>query len=154
MSSHISWQWFTSTFNVLLLICRVAVGLSWTRARAFNPRFGQGWTYPSRPSGSDGLEFLSGRVGRVGRVGVFVRAGYSGSDFCPTGWIGQAYLFVEHSTRISAHTKCSDWVINPRIDHRILFDGLDWTSNPVRRIDLGGQSCSSPSPGLARVSWP
>jgi hypothetical protein len=143
-----------TTIVICSRICRktrVAVGLSWTRARASNPRFGQGWTYPSRPSGSDGLGFLSGRVGRVE---VFVRASYSSSDFCSTNWIGQTYLFVEHSIRISAHTKCSDWVINLRIDHRILFDELNWTSNSVRRIDLSDQSCSSPSSELARVSWP
>jgi hypothetical protein len=139
------------TFLNKKFMIRVAVELGWTRARASNPRFGQGWTYPSRPSGSDGLGFLSGRVGRVGN---FVRAGYSGSDFCPTGWIGQAYLSVGHSTRISAHTKCSGWVANPRIGHRILSDGLGWTSNPVRWVGLGGQPCPSSSPELARMSWP
>jgi hypothetical protein len=129
---------------------RVAVGLGWTRARAFNPRVGQGWTYPSRPSGSDGLRCLSERVGRVG---VFVRAGYSDSDFCPTDWIGQAYLFVVHSIRISAHTKISDWALKPWVGQSILPDELSWTSNFVRRVGLGIKFCSSPSSGLARVSW-
>jgi hypothetical protein len=137
--------------NSIIIKARVTVELDWTRARASNPRFGQGWTYPSRPSGSDGLRFLSGRVGRVE---IFVRAGYSSSDFCPTDWIEQTYLSVGHPIRISVHTKCSDWVANPRVGHRILFDGLSWTSNPVRRVGLGGQPCPSPSPGLARVSWP
>jgi hypothetical protein len=130
---------------------RVVVELSWTRARAFNPRFGQSWTYPSRSSGSDGMGFLSGRVTRAR---TFVRRMKSNRHTCSTNWIEQAYLSVESSIRISAHTKSSNWEINPRIDHRILFDGLNWTSNPVRRIDLSDQPCPSPSPGLARVSWP
>jgi hypothetical protein len=132
------------------LVARVVVGLDWTRARAFNSRFGQDWTYSSRPSESNELRFLSERIERVE---VFVRANYSSSDFCSTNWIEQTYLFVEHSIRISIHTKCSNWMINSKIDHRILFDELSWTSNPVRRIDLNDQPCSSPSSGLARVSW-
>jgi hypothetical protein len=144
---HYNW---TQSFCWLCLWIRVTVGLGWTRARASNPRVGQGWTYPSRPSGSDGLGFLSERVGRIG---VFVRAGYSGSDFCPTNWIGQAYLFVGHSIRISAHTKISSWALKPWVEQSILSDGLSWTSNFVRRIDLGIKFCSSPSSELARVSW-
>jgi hypothetical protein len=95
--SKISWY---------LVKCRVIVELGWTRARASNPRVGQGWTYPSRPSGSDGLGFLSERVERVE---VFVWANYSSSHFCSTNWIEQTYLSVEHSIRISTHTKISNW---------------------------------------------
>ncbi len=102
---------------VMLRLHRVAVGLSWTRARVSNPRFGQGWTYPSRPSGSDGLGFLSGRVTRartfVRRIGSDRHSCPSDAQsefrpiqkarvgrptlglvikFCPTGWTGQAIL--------------------------------------------------------------
>ncbi len=83
---------------------------------------------------------------RVERVRVFVRRVESNTAFRPTNWIGQAYLFVEHPTRISAHTKISGWAANPRVGPRILFDGLNWTDNSVRRIGLGDQTLSEPEP--------
>jgi hypothetical protein len=85
-------------------------------------------------------------LGRVGWTSS-VRAGWTGSDSCPTGWIGQAYLLylsVGRPTRISAHTKISGWATNPRVGRPILSDGLGWTSNPVRRVGLGGQLLSEP----------
>jgi hypothetical protein len=130
---------------------RVTVGLSWTRARASNSRVGQDWTYLICPGGLNGFEFLSDELNRTS---TFDRAGWSGSSSCPTGWIEQAYLSVERPTRISAHTKSSNWETNPRVDHQILPDELNWTNNSVRRVELNKQSCPSPSSGLARVSWP
>ncbi len=137
-------MWFSLCFT------RVIVELSWTRARAFNSRFEQDWTYSSRPSESNELEFLSERIERIE---IFVRTNYSSSNFCSTNWIEQTYLFVEHSIRISNHTKISSWIINCRIERSILFYELSWTSNFVRRIDLSDQSCSSPSSELARMFW-
>jgi hypothetical protein len=102
-----------------------------------------GWVEPELGRSTLGL----GRVECTSSV----REGWTGSgscpsglDGCPTGWIGQTYLSVGHSTRISAHTKSSGWEINRRVDHQILSDGLIW----VVRF------CPSPSPGLARVPWP
>jgi hypothetical protein len=129
----------------------VTVGLGWTRARASNPRVGQGWTHLICPGGLDGFGFLSDGLNRTSTFG---RAGWSDSGSCSTGWIGQVSLSVGRSTRISAHTKSSGWEANPRVGHQILPDGLDWTDNSVRRVELDKQSCPSPSPGLARVSWP
>ncbi len=122
---------------------RVIVGLGWTRARASNPRFGQGWTQCLSPTGWTGQALLAERIDRIR---VFVRRVGSNTAFRPTNWIGQAYLFVEHSTRISAHTKISDWAANSRVGPRILSDELDWTDNSVRRIDLGGHTLSELEP--------
>jgi hypothetical protein len=80
----------------------------------------------------------------LGRGTPSVRASWTGSSSSPTDWIGQAYLSVGRPTRISAHTKISDWAANPRVGPRIMSDGLAWVV----------KSCPSPSPGLARVPWP
>jgi hypothetical protein len=94
----------------------------------------------------DGLDRTS-TFGRAGWTGSGCRpTGWIDTASCPTDWIEQAYLSVEHSIRISAHTKISGWAINPRVGRPILSDGLDWTSNPVRRIGLGGQLLSEPEP--------
>ncbi len=119
----------------------MTVGLGWTRARASNPRFGQGWTQCLSPTGWTGQALLAERVDRVR---VFVRRIESNTAFRSTNWIEQAYLFVEHSTRISAHTKISGWAANPKVEPRILFDGLDWTDNSVRRIDLDDHTLFEP----------
>jgi hypothetical protein len=129
---------------------RITVELSWTRARAFNSRFEQNWTYLSRPSESNELGFLSERVERIE---VFVRASYSSSNFCSTNWIEQTYLFVEHSTRISAHTKISSWALKSWVEQSSLPDEQSWASNFVRRIGLIIKFCSSPSTELAWVFW-
>jgi hypothetical protein len=139
-----------SILDNVVVFDRVAVGLGWTRARASNPRVGQGWTHLICPGGLDGFGFLSDGLDRTSTFG---RADWSGSSSCPTDWIGQAYLSVGRSTRISAHTKSSDWKANPRVDHQILSDELNWTDNSVRRVELDKQFCPSPSSELARVSW-
>jgi hypothetical protein len=140
------WQISSNQFEKMHIsadINRVTVGLGWTRARASNPRFGQGWTQCLSPTGWTGQALLAERVGRVR---VFVRRVESDTAFRSTGWIGQTYLSVGHPTRISAHIKISGWVTNPRVGPRILSDGLNWTDNSVRRIGLGGQTLSEPEP--------
>jgi hypothetical protein len=119
--------------SLFFFISRVAVGLGWTRARAFNPRVGQGWAHPFCPGGLDGFGFLSGRIDRVR---VLVRRDGSDTVEWSTGWIGQAYFFVGRPIRISAHTKSSGREANPRVGYQILFDGLNWTDNSVRRVGL------------------
>jgi hypothetical protein len=72
-----------------ILILRVTVGLNWTRARASNPRFGQGWTQCLSPTGWTGQALLTERVERVR---VVVRRVESDTASCPMGWIGQGFL--------------------------------------------------------------
>ncbi len=142
---------FLIRIEVLIIAkTRVTVELNWTRARASNPRVGQGWTHLICSKELVGFEFL---FDGLNRTSTFDRANWSNSDSCSTNWIEQIYLFVERSIRISTHTKSSSWKINPRIDHQILLDELNWTNNSVRRIELNKQFCLSPSSGLARVPW-
>jgi hypothetical protein len=104
-------------------LSRVAVGLGWTRARASNPRFGQGWMHPFCPRGLDGLGFLSGRVGRVR---VLVRRVESDTDFYPLG----------RPTRDCCMSRNSDWVFNPRIERSFEISGWVRTCRSVRARTL------------------
>jgi hypothetical protein len=125
-------------------LIKVTVGLGWTRARASNPRVGQGWTHLICPRGLDGFGFL---FDGLNRMIPSVRANWTDSGSCSTCWIGRAYLFVGHSTRILTHKKSRiEWSILELNDQscstgwaeqEILSDELTWVVNLVRARALG-----------------
>jgi hypothetical protein len=126
---------------------RVVVGLSWTRARVSNPRFGQGWTYPSRPSGSDGLGFLSGRITRAR---TFVWRIESDRHSCSSNAQSEFRLIqkarVERSILGLIIKFCStDWT-----EQAILFAPELWASSGVLTLGLGFGFCPSNWVGLKK----
>ncbi len=91
---------------------RMTVGLSWTRARAFNSRFGQGWTQCLSPTGWTGQALLTERIDRVR---VFVRRVGSNKNFCPLERSIRACCMaetrVEYSTHeLNDHFEISGWI--------------------------------------------
>jgi hypothetical protein len=139
-------SWFLFDFARSEII-RVTVGLGWTRARAFNPRFGQGWTYPSRPSGSNGLGFLSGRVTRAR---TFVRRIGSDRHTCSSSAQSEFRLIqkarIERSTLGLIIKFCStNWT-----EQAILSEPESWASSGVLILGLGFEFCSSGWVGLKK----
>ncbi len=126
---------------------RMTVELGWTRARAFNPRFGQGWTYPSRPSGSDGLEFLSGRITRAR---TFVRRIESNRHTCSSNAQPEFRLIQE--ARVERPTLGLTIKFCPTgwTEQAILFEPELWASSGVLILRLGFEFCSSGWIGLKK----
>jgi hypothetical protein len=118
---------------------RVVVGLNWTRARAFNPRFGQGWTYSSRPSGSNELRFLFERsnelrflLGRITRARTFVRRIESNRHTCSSNTQLEFRLIQKSRVELSNRGLNSQFCSTGWAEQAILFDGLTWVSSFVR----------------------
>jgi hypothetical protein len=137
----------TSSRTMMMIKIRVIVGLSWTRARVFNSRFGQGWTYSSRPSGSDGLRFLSGRVTRAR---TFVRRVGSNRHSCSSSAQSEFRLIqkarIERSILGLAIKFCpTDWT-----EQAILSEPESWASSGVLTLGLGFGFCSSGWVGLKK----
>ncbi len=126
---------------------RVTVELNWTRARMSNPRFGQDWTYPSRPSGSNGLGFLSGRITRAR---TFVRRIESNRHSCSSNAQSEFRLIqkarIEKSILGLIIKFCStDWT-----EQAILSESELWASSGVLILGLGFGFCSSDWVGLKK----
>ncbi len=142
------------TSHFLSNIDRVIVGLSWTRARAFNPRFGQGWTQCLSPTGWTGQALLTERIDRVR---VLVRRIESDTDLCS----------LERWTSDCCISRNSNWVFSSRIERLFEISGwvrtcrfvrartLSQLSGPdlgigfwglVRRVGLGWKKVSEPNP--------
>jgi hypothetical protein len=125
----------------------VAVGLSWTRARASNPRVGQGWAHPFCPRGLDGFGFLSGRVGRVR---VLVRRVGSDRHTCPSGT--QPVSRLIQKSRIGWPTLGLDGQVCPTgwAEQAILSEPEPWASSGVLTLGLGFGFCPSGWVGLKK----
>ncbi len=131
---------------------RVAVGLSWTRARASNPRFEQGWVHSFCPKELNELEIL---FERIKRVRVLVRRIKSNRHTCSSNWIEQEFLFAR--TFNSSLLYESIFELSAQLTNRtIVLRFSNWvrTLSSVRRVDLSDQILFNPSPELARMSWP
>jgi hypothetical protein len=112
----IDFQRFDIIFAVLRLhrdgLSRMTVELSWTRARASNPRFGQGWTQCLSSTDWTGQALLAERVDRIR---IFVRRVESNKNFCSLERSTRACCMIEtrvecSTHELSDHFEVSDWV--------------------------------------------
>ncbi len=118
----------------------MVVGLNWTRARAFNPRVGQGGTHSFCPGGLDGFGFLSGRIGRVR---VLVRRVESDRSICSSN--AQPEFRPIQKARVGRPTLGLAIKFCPTgwTKQAILSEPESWTSSGVLTLGLGFGFCSS-----------
>jgi hypothetical protein len=126
--------------QIIFFATRMIVELSWTRARAFNPRVEQGWTHLICSTNWIGQALL---IERIDRIRVLVQRVELNRHTCLSST--QSEFRLIQKSRIEWSTL--------ELNNQICFYALSWTSNSVRRIDLSDQSCSSSSSELARMSW-
>jgi hypothetical protein len=129
------------------MLRRVIVGLGWTRARAFNPRIGQGWAHSFCPRGLNGFGFLSERIDRIR---VLVRRIGSDRHTCSSNTQPESRLIqksrVEWSILGLDGQVCStDWA-----EQAILFEPESWASSGVLILGLGFGFCPSGWVGLKK----
>jgi hypothetical protein len=126
---------------------RVTVGLGWTRARASNPRFGQGWTYLFCSSGLVGFGCL---FERIDRIRVLVRRIESDRHTCSSNTQSEFRLIqksrIEWSILGLNDQICStNWA-----EQAILSEPEPWASSDVLTLGLGFGFCSSDWVGLKK----
>jgi hypothetical protein len=126
---------------------RVTVGLGWTRARAFNPRFGQGWTQCLSPTDWTGQALLAERVDRVR---VLVRRIESNRHFCSSS-IQPEFRLIQKS-RVEWPTLGLNGQICPTgwAEQAILSEPEPWASSGVLALGLGFGFCPSGWIGLKK----
>jgi hypothetical protein len=124
--------------------CRVTVGLGWTRARASNPRFGQGWAHTFCSRGLDGFGFLSDELDRVH---PFCSEGLNGFGFLFDG-LNRTRIFVRSDVQLEIVVWVEIRVECPThgLGGRFGVSGWVRTCRLVRRVGLGGQVMSEPEP--------
>ncbi len=125
----------------------MAVGLNWTRARASNPRVGQGWAHSFCPGGLDGFGFLSERIDRIR---VLVRRIESNRHTCSSSTQPESRLIqksrVEWSILGFNDQVCStNWA-----EQAILSEPEFWASSGVLILGLDFGFCSSGWVGLKK----
>ncbi len=141
-----SWNKSSNTFvnsdssSMSYVACRVIVELNWIRARVFNSRFEQDWTYSSRSSESNELRFL---FERVTRARTFVRRIESNKHICSSELLELELLFDElNQTDIFVRRALNsnfDSYKNLELSSQI----VSWTVDFVRRTELNKQFCST-----------
>jgi hypothetical protein len=143
----LTWIWSFSKKSRLIFEHRVAVGLGWTRARASNPRIGQGWTHSFCSRELNGFEFL---FERIDRVRILVRRIELNRHTCSSSTQFKSRLIqksrIEWSILGLNDQVCStDWA-----EQAILSEPESWASLGVLILGLGFEFCSSNWVGLKK----
>jgi hypothetical protein len=134
--------WYLKTW-----LSRVAVGLGWTRARASNPRVGQGWAHSFCPEELNGFGFL---FKRIDRIRVLVRLIESNKHTCSSSTQSE-FRFIQKSRVEWSILGLNGQICSTGWAEQAILSELElWASSDVLTLGLSSGFCSSNWVGLKK----